>query len=223
MLRTSLKWTLYSLMLSTGLALASTASAALVTYTDEASFLAALGSASVETLDSLTSDIAPSGSTDLGAFSISGNTTVDAPTTLININGTTNLFINISYGGYMDFTFDTPIKAFGVTMVNSRLQLLNINFDRVGRGFTEYPAIDAYHSQDPYVSDISFSGFLGFIWDTAFNRVVFSSAAGCCSSTFAVDNITYATEVSAPVPEPSTVALFSLGLLGIAGVKRKAS
>ena len=221
MLTQKLKWTLSTLLLSTGLAIASPASAALVSYTDESSFLAAVGSASVETLDSLTSDIAPSGSTDLGAFSISGNATVDAPTTAINISGSTNLFINTSYGGYMDFIFDEPIKAFGVTMVNSRLQLLNINFDRVGPAYGEYHHIDSYLSSDPYVSDISFNGFLGFTSDTAFNRVIFSGAAGCCSSTFALDNITYATETTAPVPEPSSAALLGCGLIALIGLRRR--
>ncbi len=197
------------------------AAAAFTVYTNEASFLAASGPISTETFDSVTVDIAASSAgTPIGDIKFSGNATLDAPSNSIDINGSTNMYVNTSYGGWADLVFNQPITSFGMTMNNGRLQLLTINFDRIGPAFGEYHHIAKYAAPDPYASDQRINGFLGFTSDVAFNRIVFSGT-GCCSITFAIDNISYASSLALPVPEPLSAALMSSGLIGIALSRRK--
>lgn len=197
------------------------ASAAFTVYTDEASFLATSGPISSENFDSVTADIAASSAgTTIGDIKLSGNATIDAPTNGIDINGSTNVYFNTSYGGWAELVFNQPITSFGMTMNNERLQLLKIDFARIGPAFGEYHHIATYAAPDPYASNQSINGFMGFTSDVAFNRIVFSGT-GCCSSTFAVDNVSYASSLAVPVPEPLSAALMSSGLIAVALTRRK--
>lgn len=197
------------------------ATAAVTAYTDQASFLAAAGTVTTETFDSLTTDIAPSSTgITIHDITLSGNVSVDAPSSTIDINGSTNLYFNTSYGGWADLIFSQPITAFGLTMNNGRLQLLSIDFARIGPAFGEYHHIATYAAPDPYVSDQSLNGFIGFTSEVAFNRIVFAGT-GCCSSTFAVDDVTYATTLASPVPEPISASLLSLSIAGLCLLRKQ--
>lgn len=201
--------------------MATPACAAFTVYSDQASFLAAAGTISTETFNNVSADIAASSAgAAIADFTVNGNAMVDAPSTSIDINGTGNLYLNISYGGWADLIFNQPITAFGMQMNNSRLQLLSINIDRIGPSTGEYHHIASYAAPDPYVSDQSFNGFLGFTSDVAFNRIVFSGT-GCCASTFAVDDVVYATTLTNPVPEPLTHSLLGSGLVSLLILNRK--
>lgn len=198
------------------------AMAGFTVYTDQASFLAAAGSVSTETFDTITADtVASSAGTTIHDLTLSGSAYIDAPSTAININGSTNLYFDTSHGGWADLTFSQPITAFGLTMSNQRLQLLSISFDRSGPGYGEYHHIATYAAPDPFVSNQSLNGFIGFTSDVAFNRIVFAGA-GCCSSTFAVDNVAYATTLATPVPEPISASLLGLGIVGLCLLRRHA-
>lgn len=191
------------------------AMAAFTVYTNKTSFLTAAGTVSSETFDSVTADLDPSSTgIHLNDFTLSGSVSVDAPSSAIDINGTTNLYFNTSYGGWADLIFSQPITAFGLTMNNSRLQLLSISLARIGPAYGEYHHIATYAAPDPYVSNQTLNGFIGFTSDVAFNRIVFAGT-GCCSSRFAVDDVTYATTLATPVPEPLSASLLGLGVAGL--------
>jgi hypothetical protein len=205
-----------------GLASVSTsAMATLTTYADEASFLAAAGTVKTETFNGITTDISfVSASYDAGDFVVK-NGLVDTPTTAISIDGTANLFVVLSYGGWSELKFEEPIKAFGAW------------FGGTGNFGTITVAADSLAGPGSYqalgtVTPGALSGssvrFIGFTADQAFNRIVFEGAL-CCSSQIAIDNISYAGVVSvpAPVPEPASVPLALAGLGLVAALRVKAA
>jgi hypothetical protein len=190
------------------------------TYTSEASFLAAVGAVSTEDFKRFTRDIFGSSNHPAagrkfgGDFTLKGSWMIDAPETLRAIDGSTNLFFGLSSASWADLSFTTPLRAFGAWF----------------QGVPPTIMIDAGGLEGPgsyrRVATLQPTGaglqFIGFSSDKTFNRLLFASAL-CCSSSFAIDKLSYAATL-APLPEPKSWALLALGLAGVgAWTKRRAA
>lgn len=186
-------------------------------YTSEAAFLAAVGAVRTETFDRFTRDISiasdhpAAGGNFGGDFVLQGSWMIDSPTTLRDIDGTTNLFFGMASGSWADLAFNAPLRAFGAWF-NGVPPVLKIDASNL-EGLGSYRHVATL---EPTGSGLQ---FIGFTSDQTFNRLVFESA-GCCSAFFALDNLAYAASLS-PVPEPGRWALMAAGLAGLAGWTRR--
>lgn len=192
-----------ALALATALALCSPAHAAFTVYTDEASFLAAVGEVQVQDFNAYSTDVAASGA-DLGDFSVNGNASLDAPDTTYPVNGTANLRINTSYGGWADLRFDNSLVAFGAWFYALPSgHAIRVDADSL-QGYGSYR-----HVGQVDIGAGATLRFIGVTSDSPFNRLIFLGQ-GCCSSGFALDDVAYASSLS-PVPEPASAALLLAG------------
>ena len=197
--------------------LATGANAASQVYTSEAAFLAAVGAVSTEDFDRFTRDISiasdhpASGGNFGGDFLLQGSWMIDAPQNQLAINGSTNLFFGMSSGSWADMRFTSPLKAFGAWFFNVPPTLQIDAASLEGLGSYRHVA-----TLNPTGSGLQ---FIGFTSDQTFNRIVFETA-GCCSASFALDNVSHAATL-APVPEPESWALLAAGLAGIAAWTRR--
>lgn len=206
-----------TLALLAALCAAASAQAASQVYTSEAAFLAAVGATRTENFNSFTRDISissshPAASGDFGGdFVLQGSWMIDSPTTLRDIDGTTNLYFGLSGGSWSDMSFKTPLRAFGAWF-NGVPPIFTIDANSLeGQGSYRHVA-----RLEPSGGGLQ---FIGFTSDQTFNRLVFESN-GCCSASFALDNLSYAAAL-APVPEPESWALMAAGLAGLAGWARR--
>lgn len=188
-------------------------------YSDPALYLAATGRQKVEAFNGTTTDLAQSGGSllRLDDFAVQGAWVLDAPSSRRSIDGSTNLFIDVSYGGWADIRFTEPLKAFGAWFSGVPASL-RVDADSLA-GYGSYKHLGQL---EPGATESGLQ-FIGFSADEAFNRIVFEGR-GCCSGTFAIDNLNYvfanataAPEPSGSVPEPASVALLMAGL-GAAGL-----
>ena len=157
---------------------------------------------------------------NFGAFVAHGSNTVDAPNQSYTIDGSANLFINTSYGGWSDLRFNQPIVAFGawfsgLNPTNRPYSTITVDADSLA-GYGSYSHLGSYLPPTTTAGSIQ---FIGFTSTQAFNRIIFEGA-GCCSTTFAMDNVIY-TAALAPVPEPETYAMLLAGVGLLAGVARR--
>ena len=177
-------------------------------FASEAEFLAAITAARTETFNQFNRDISiasdhPASSGNFGGdFTLQGGWMIDAPQTLRDIDGSTNLFFGMSPGSWADMSFSTPLRAFGAWF-NGVPPTFIIDANSL-EGYGSYRRVARL---EPTGSGLQ---FIGFTSDQTFNRLVFESA-GCCSTSFAIDNLSYATAL-APVPEPETWGLMGLPL-----------
>jgi hypothetical protein len=199
--------------------LALPASASFSIYTDQASFLAATGPVQTTTFNTYTADLSAH-NLNFGAFTSHGNISLDAPSQSYTFDGSTNLFVDTTYGGWSDLRFDQPIVAFGawftgINPINRPYSKINVDADSLS-GYGSYSQIGSYL---PPTTSGGVAQFIGFTSSQAFNRIIFSGA-GCCYSSFAVDNVVHAAAL-APVPEPETYAMLLAGVGLLAGLTRR--
>lgn len=193
------------------------AQAATQTWTDEADFLAAVGTVRTETFNVYTADQTAGGSRlILDDFTVTPNAVVDAPPLARDIDGSTLLTFDLSWGGWADLVFDQPLRAVGF-WINSASVTVSIAASGLD-GFGSYRHLTSLDSGSSGLA------FIGFTSDQTFNRLVFSGP-GCCTRVMALDNVMSAS-VLAPVPEPAQGLLMAAGLgtlLGWRGLRRRAA
>ncbi|WP_197046942.1 PEP-CTERM sorting domain-containing protein [Paucibacter sp. KBW04] len=200
--------------LCAALAASASAQAASQTYTSLASFLAAAGTVKTETFNAFTVDQSGGGSPlMLSDFAVQGAWTLDAPATRLPSDGSSNLFIDVSYGAWADLRFAEPIKAFGAWFSRAPASI-RVDADSL-EGFGSYRHV----GEMPIAAGTDLQ-FIGFSSDQTFNRIVFEGQ-GCCSGSFAIDDVAYAASLS-PVPEPGAWALLATGLLAL-GLRRRSA
>jgi len=205
---------LKALTLTGSLCVAASAHAGFQTHSDAASFLAAAGITQTETFNGFTADLIPSGGSNLhlSDFVVQGMWMIDAPDNRWTTDGSTNLFINVSYGGWADLQFATAIKAFGAWFSSVPAS--------IGVAADSLAGYGSYQHMGTLLPTGSGLQFIGFTSDQAFNRIVFEGR-GCCSGSFAIDNLAYA--AVSTVPEPQQWALMAGGLAGLMGLRRRSS
>ncbi len=180
------------------LTMATSANAAVVTYTDRAAFEADLASFSIDDYTGLTYSLLFS--IDRGDYSITSpngmfgcvNTPADCGTPPPNGDGI-GLF---HYVGADTFTFDSAINGFG------------FDYGQTVSTFSTRPIIDG-------VTAPSLQGFFGIITDVAKTTFILNQDR----QYLITDNLTYG--VVSAVPLPAGGLLLLSGLTGIAALKRR--
>lgn len=186
------------------------AQAATTLYTGEAAYLAAVGA----TQTYITFDGSPAAVVDSTTFSTAVwfQSSPGAGTSVFhNSNAITDLGGNANQPngvGRLFAVFTQPTYAFGFNYVSGGISLVAIVFNVAGC----CEALDTTGA----------SGFIGVVSDTSmasadFFNAQFPNNGG--ADRYFIDDF----RINAPIPEPATVGLMALGLLGVAGLARRRS
>jgi len=203
--------------------------AAITGYTTRSGFDAATAGLTTQTTDfesvaagtSFATGTGPAGS----GFTLSAVTGAGTPTVadlFWTTSGTHYLGLDNSdtqffSGDEVTFSFAQPVRAFGLYVIGgSDLQAGDI---QLSAGGTDVLSSGSAEQTDGFGS---YAYFLGLATDGASPSFASATLKGLAPGgtdffLFAVDDVTLAN----PVPEPSTVALLSLGLLGLAASSRR--
>jgi hypothetical protein len=208
---------MYTLLLSVS------ANAAIITYTDEASFLAALsGPASTLDFDSTSvGTLIPSGNS-LGevtfTYNISGldmkvvnDFDTTSPNNYLGINDAGNFDLFIA-GDEFSMSFASPVNAIGLYIISGDpllsgdVSLLTSAGNALNSGVV-----------DITLGDGGLAYYIGLISDTAFTSADIAFDAGAIETfLYSVDDIT-----TSVVPIPGAVWLFGSGLLGLISLSKR--
>jgi hypothetical protein len=114
------------------------------------------------------------------------------------------------FGDALTFSFDQAITAFG-----AEFRQLKDNDTRT------LADVGGQTLDIPGVPGGSVRSFFGFVSDTPFTSVSFR---GVANDVYGIDDVTFGAALRVPaVPEPGSVALLSLGLVGVAVARRRAT
>jgi len=166
-----------------------------------------------------TSLATPTSSGTVGSVTVTSNT----PTTFVNITNDSYYTPTYPDGNYINIAGGTSGVNDILTFVFPSSTAFSINLGGIfgsGESFT-YTLGDGTQGTfvaSGYLTSGGALDFLGFTTNTAINSITISSTNG--SDVAAYDNVTYGQALS-PVPEPSSLAFFSTGVLGFAGVLRR--
>lgn len=114
---------------------------------------------------------------------------------------------------FVAWSFPNPITGFGFDLANAEVGGLQIGFDG-GTGPENFLLSDIF--------DVLSEGFVGFVADTAFQTIIFSSADPELDEGYSIDNLVF-TGAPAAVPVPTTLplTLFGIGTLLFFARKRR--
>jgi len=195
--------------------MSSLAQAAPIFYDNEANWLAAMQSVTLEDFNSQTNGT-PFHTTplDVGPFTLSmtgtpstsfGRNQIDTPPpqfSQFDVDGTTIANVLTRSGDSLFLTFDAAISGFGVN-------LASFNDDQLRTSI-----LVAGGSTSPVIGPDGFVRFFGVTSDTPFTTVEFR---GIDNDGYGMDNVQFGNAV----PEPTTLAIAGLGLLGVGCCRRK--
>ncbi len=190
-----------------------TANAGVMMFTDESEYLAAI--AKYDTITESFETAEWDASRPIGATSITNQGLTWSGTDLISTSPsglTGNYSVHdtrelVSHSYHLDIVSDKTLYGGGGWFFGPGQWPLDFWISVEG-------ADELYYYPDtpnPFRGD---AFFVGFTFDEGSNHIRFVSVEG----NFNADDFTFAT---APVPEPATMMLFGIGLLGLAGVNRR--
>lgn len=206
--------------------LCGSAQAALMTFTDQLAFEAALGSTQTEGFDAFIGGSVPiiqqipvNTAFDLGAFNVFYNTADGLDETQNSVgDGVLGAFgsgarLRLRYenfGGANDttalrFEFDNPLDGFAATWSGFSADFeIQVGSDTI----------------IPFNLIGGSTGFLGFVSDTPFSQVSFFEPTN--NDTFFLDDAILGTASSpAQVPVPASLPLLGIGLVGLLALRRR--
>jgi hypothetical protein len=212
----------------------------ITTFTDRTAFVNSIGMLATidENFDTQSLNLFTSGFTlDLGDFIVSSTDVASDNIGIVDGVPTQNLGTNQSVDGSRFFGIEgrSGGPSFKIAFGTNRFIF---GFDWLDGDSTDSYALDVLgevFENPPFGRNTVGRGFFGIISDTAFNEVNFyQTAAGGYIGGFGIDNlITSQIDVvtctqdpslpqcSASVPEPSTIAIFALGIRGLASRRFK--
>lgn len=187
---------------------ASSAQASPIYFTDLTAFNNALGAEtlSVNDFETLTSNT-PSG-TDFGPFMIETGDDIDKAS--YGTNGPTSLKISENTDDFIKFTFETPITAFGIDLVDALDTGGGSIYVTVDGGSPEQvigPTGDLPDLNLIFIGVIDLDGFTMVKIDSNDNN----------------DFLFYDNLRHSEIAEPATIAMFGLGLTGLGFIRRRRS
>lgn len=201
--------TALALALAMPFALVAPAQAAVSTYTDRASFLAAAGATQVQSFADITTDRSfHTSALQVGDATFQGfgvnptgyNLIEVAPFGVpVAIDGSTFLLGGVAVGGGFTVTYSHPVTAWGADFNDLQNQVARTTIELVGAG-TVSP---------PVTPDNRSITFFGVTSSTPFTVLRFTGINASVADGFAMDNLT------TPVPEPSTALLLALGAAAV--------